>query len=90
LTFKEFKKDEKTIYAVTRSFIIIGEAVSNISDEIKIKYDYVNWLEIKDMRNIIVHKYWGVDIAIEWEIIESELKLLKKNLLKILKDRNKK
>lgn len=90
MTFKEFKKDEKTIYAVTRSFIIIGEAVSNISDEIKIKYDYVNWLEIKDMRNIIVHKYWGVDIAIEWEIIESELKLLKKNLLKILKDRNKK
>jgi len=62
LNFEEFKNDEKTIYAVTRSLEVIGEASSNIPKEISNKYSNVPWKEIKDMRNIIVHQYWGIDI----------------------------
>lgn len=55
--FEDFRNDRKTIYAVTRALEIIGEAVANISNEVKEKYPEVPWESIKRFRNVIVHKY---------------------------------
>jgi len=41
---------------------IIGEAVNNLSDEIKLRYTEVKWQDIKDFRNILIHEYFGVDL----------------------------
>ena len=38
MEFDDFQKDEKTIDAVIRNFIVIGEAARNISDDISAKY----------------------------------------------------
>jgi len=43
MNFDNFKNDRKTIDAVVRNFEIIGEASRNISDEIKNKYQNVDW-----------------------------------------------
>lgn len=80
LDFEHFKNDEKTIYAVVRSLEIIGEAVACIPDNIKEKYEDIPWKDIKNFRNKVVHKYWGVDLEIVWDIIENELESLAKNL----------
>ncbi|CAN5527411.1 hypothetical protein BH23BAC1_BH23BAC1_50140 [soil metagenome] len=37
------------------------------------------------MRNILVHKYFGVDNKIVWEIIENNLPDLKENVEEVLK-----
>ncbi len=88
LDFKNFKSDEKTIYAVTRSLEIIGEATSQIPIEIRKKYSNINWKEIKGFRDKIVHKYWGVDLEIEWDIIVNELDILKKQIKQIIEKEN--
>lgn len=88
LFFEDFKNDDKTIYAVTRSLEIIGEATSQLPKEIIEKYSKVPWQEIKDMRNVIVHQYWGVDINTEWDVIIHELDKLKQDIEKILKKEN--
>ena len=45
LSQEDFKKDRKTFSATIRELEIIGEAVNNISDELKQKYLHVLWQE---------------------------------------------
>ena len=55
MTYAEFTKDEKTIYAVTRSLEIIGEATKNIPDDVKDTYNQIPWSKISGMRNKLIH-----------------------------------
>jgi len=83
LSQEDFKKDRKTFSATIRELEIIGEAVNNISDELKQKYLHVLWQEIRSFRNKIVHEYFGVDIRIVWDIITNELPILKRQIERI-------
>jgi uncharacterized protein with HEPN domain len=73
MAFESFQNDDKTIDAVIRNFEIIGEAANRIPDEIKDKFDQINWFRIRGFRNRIVHDYMGVDLQIIWEIVEKNL-----------------
>ena len=59
--FEEFSRNDLLLAAVERKFIIIGEAVRHIPDEIKISYASIPWRQMADMRNLAAHVYWGVD-----------------------------
>lgn len=61
-----------------------GEAIRNISDEIKLQYPDVLWQEIRSFRNKIAHEYFGVDARIVWDIVQNELGLLKDQITQIL------
>ena len=66
LSLDDFLKDDKTIDAVIRNFEIIGEASNRIPDEIRDKFQLVNWHRIRGFRNRIVHDYMGIDYEIVW------------------------
>jgi len=67
--FDDFCNDRKTYAAVVREFEIIGEAVGKLPDEIKLKRPDVEWQDIKDFRNLLIHEYFGVDLEIVWKVI---------------------
>lgn len=73
LSFDEFRNDRKTYSAVIREFEIIGEAVGKIPDEIKQRRPDVEWQDIKDFRNLLIHEYFGVDLEIVWKSIHDDL-----------------
>ena len=83
LSLDDFLKDDKTIDAVIRNFEIIGEASNRIPDEIRDKFQLVNWHRIRGFRNRIVHDYMGIDYEIVWEIIEKDLEELKNKIQQI-------
>ena len=59
---QNFLEDEDLEIIVEHSLIIIGETISKIPQEILLK-NYANnsyWRQIKDMRNLLIHKYWSV------------------------------
>lgn len=62
MSFEHFKTDEKTIDAVIRNFEIIGEAVGYIPEFIQERYSDIGWLEMRGMRNIMIHEYFGVSL----------------------------
>ena len=76
-------KDDKTIDAVIRNFEIISEAANRIPDDIRDKFQLVNWHRIRGFRNRIVHDYMGIDYEIVWEIIEKDLEELKNKIQEI-------
>lgn len=73
LTFEEFCNDRKTYSAVIREFEIIGEAVGKLPEELKQKRSDVEWQDIKDFRNLLIHEYFGVDLEIVWKVIQEDL-----------------
>lgn len=63
---------------------IIGEAARSMSVQTKEKHSEINWRDIVDFRNLLVHEYFRVDLQIVWQIIEQEIPTLKKQINSIL------
>jgi uncharacterized protein with HEPN domain len=65
----------------------IGENVSKLSTVLKQEYSNIEWQQIKDFRNRIVHNYVGIDLAIVYEIITNNLKTIKTEIEKIINEK---
>jgi uncharacterized protein with HEPN domain len=63
----------------------IGENVSKISEQLKQEYSKIEWQQIKDFRNKIVHNYIGIDLIITYNIITNDLKILKPEIENIIR-----
>ncbi len=70
--------------AVVRQFEIIGEATRRLSEETKKLNPDLPWQDIADMRNKLIHEYFGVDMAVVWQTIEADLPVLKKVAQQVL------
>ena len=73
MDFDPFSQDQRTIDAVVRNFEIIGEAARHVPDEFKSAHPHISWREMNDMRNTLIHGYFGVDVAIVWGTIVNNL-----------------
>lgn len=73
MTFDQFVEDRKTIDAVIRNFIIIGEAASHLPEDFTEMHPDFPWREMRDMRNIVIHEYFGVDNRIVWATLQKNL-----------------
>jgi len=72
--------------AIIRNLEVIGEATINISDDLKRKYPDVSWDEIRGMRNIVTHQYFGVELSEIWSTVINDIPLLKKQIQKMIED----
>ena len=72
--------------AIIRNLEIIGEAAVHISDELKHNYPDVSWQEIRGIRNIVTHQYFGVELNEIWSTVVYDIPFLKKQIQKIIED----
>lgn len=79
-----FFADQESFDAVLMNFILIGEAVSKITDGLKSANAHVPWQKIKGFRNLAVHDYFGVDAEETWQIVKHHLPELERNIEQIL------
>lgn len=84
ITFDKFNNDDMTKDAVVRNFEIIGEASAVLHEDFKRKHPQINWREIKDFRNRMIHDYAGIDYQIVWVIITEYLEELEFQIQKLL------
>ena len=73
MSLEMYRNDRRTCSAVIREFEVIGEAVGKLPDEMKQRHPDVEWQDIKDFRNLLIHEYFGVDQEIVWKIIQDDL-----------------
>ncbi len=52
--------------AVLFQLMIIGEAVTRVSQDLKDRYPNIDWSSISGFRNIIVHSYFNLSLPIVW------------------------
>ncbi len=72
-----FEADEMAAHATIFNLAIIGEAAKLIPDETKRLMPGIVWKDVIGLRNIIIHKYFAVDLAIIWKIVTQDLPSLK-------------
>ena len=72
--------------AVIRNFEIIGEAVKQVSEQVKREYPEIQWRKIAGLRDILIHKYMGVDLDAVWNVVLIDLPPLKAGIIKILSE----
>ena len=85
MTYESFATDERTVDAVVRNITVIGEATRNIPAEVVARHSEIPWNEMRNMRNVVMHGYFGVSTRIVWETVANDLPPLV-HLLKALLD----
>ena len=83
LSYEKFLKDGKTQDAVVRNLEIIGEAVKNLTINLKKKHPEIPWKELAAVRDRLIHHYFGVNFDIVWTIAKDELPGLADKISKI-------
>jgi len=73
MDYKSFSSDLKTQDAVIRNLEIIGEAARHLPSEMTSKTPRIEWPKIMGLRNILTHEYFGVNLAIIWDVVEHKL-----------------
>lgn len=86
MSYEDFVADEKTIDAVVRNFEIIGEAANNLPQVIRERHKDLPWSEMRSMRNVLAHVYWGVDKLTIWKTIHHNLPPLVDPLQAIMRE----
>lgn len=69
--------------ATIRNLELIGEAASNIPDEVRQSYPQIPWRMLVATRNKLIHGYLGIDNDTLWSIIQGDVPVLLKELHKL-------
>lgn len=66
-------QDETLKRAYVRSIEVIGEAVKQLPNELRQKYDTVEWRSLAGMRDRLIHNYFGIDYDIVWDVVANKI-----------------
>ena len=66
---------------------IIGEATRAISQEFKTRYPEIPWRDASDLRNLVIHEYFRINLDIIWDIVQNDIPSLKQQIKAILQER---
>ena len=76
ISFDQFSQDETIVKAVLYDLIIIGEAAINSPADVQVSEPEIPWRLMGDMRNIMAHEYFQVNLRITWSTIQNNLPIL--------------
>jgi uncharacterized protein with HEPN domain len=72
-SLSSFAADRKTIDAVVRNLEVLGEAARHVDAETMRQLPTLPWREMADLRNLLIHQYFGVSAEIVWATIQRDL-----------------
>ena len=75
-TFRELLTDALFRSAVERQFEILGEVSSHISSATQALWPSIEWVRIKNFRNLLAHEYFRTDYAEVWNVAQHLLPAL--------------
>ncbi len=79
-----FTRETMAQDAVIRNLEIVGEAVKNLSAEIRDRSPQIPWKQIAGLRDVLIHDYFGVRIESVWNVVENRLPELKAGVEELL------
>jgi uncharacterized protein with HEPN domain len=84
ITFEEFQQAQITVKAVLYNMAIIGEAANSLMPDIEEIYPEIPWIDVRGMRNVVIHEYFQVNLVIIWQTIKEDLVPLASTLAQLI------
>lgn len=75
--FEHFTANDEKVYAVVRALEIIGEASRSLPKSIRTRYVAIPWREMSGMRDILIHDYPDVNLAVVWRTVKEDIPRLR-------------
>jgi len=69
---------------VIRQLEIVGEAVKNLTSELRNENPQVEWRDFAGARDKLIHHYFGVDLDKVWLMAQEDMPILKREVTRIL------
>lgn len=63
--------------AVVRNLQTLTESSQRLSEKIKATEPTIPWRDLSGFRNIVVHRYLGIELAIVWSVVANDLSILR-------------
>ena len=70
--------------AILRNLEVIGEAVKQVSTELREQNPQIPWRRIAGMRDVLIHDYMGVDPEEVWNVVQNDLDTLERQIQALL------
>ncbi|MFZ2555557.1 MAG: DUF86 domain-containing protein [Minisyncoccia bacterium] len=86
VSFEAFAQSIDLQDMVLRRLEIIGEAVRKLPREFRDAHEAIDWSKPADMRSVLIHGYFDVNLEIVWNTIHTDLPPFKKAVQDLLKD----
>lgn len=68
-----FLDDRVLVDASIKNITVVGEAATHVPAEVSERWPEIPWRDIRDMRNFIVHEYFGVNPDVLWGTVTEDL-----------------
>jgi uncharacterized protein with HEPN domain len=81
---KDFRGDRKTQDAVLRNLETLGEAAKRVNEQTRTMAPDLPWRELTGFRDVLAHDYLEVDLDLVWNVVKSELPVLRSRLDRLL------
>ena len=79
----EFESDPKTVDAVLRNLEVVGEAAKCIPEAVREEHVEIEWRKIAGLRDILIHRYFGINMDIVWDLLQNQLVDLEEKVQKM-------
>jgi uncharacterized protein with HEPN domain len=77
-------EDRSFRHSVFFEFVVIGEGVTRLSSELKLRHPEVPWRQVNAFRHRIAHGYFEISLPIVWQLLQSEVPRLHKQLMEVI------
>ena len=84
LTFAEFRSQDIIVDAVVRNLEIIGEAAKHLPAEARTLMPDVDWAKAAGFRDVIAHGYFGLDLHVIWDVVQTKIPLISQSVEQVL------
>ena len=80
----EFVADRMRYDATLRNLVLLGEAATHVSQELRDKAPALPWRLVIATRNRLIHAYLGIDDDTVWSIVTDDVPALRQGLAELL------
>jgi uncharacterized protein with HEPN domain len=85
-TIDQYRDDDQLRWSVERGFEIVGEALSQLRKiDPALAGTITDWQAIVGFRNVLIHGYSAIDHTKTWDIVQTELPVLRSELHELIK-----